>query len=77
MLIALFGQDVGVSEHEPERIVEPEPEVIEGEDELPRQPPQPLDPYTPGGGTARVAGLIAISAAAAIVLAVLLWAFLR
>jgi hypothetical protein len=77
MLIAGTGQEVGMSEREPERLVEPEPEVIEGEDELPRQPPQPLDPYTPGGGTARVAGLIAIAAAVALVLAVLLWAFLR
>jgi hypothetical protein len=32
---------------ERERIVEPEPPVLEGEDELPRQPSPPLDPYTP------------------------------
>jgi hypothetical protein len=30
-----------------ERIVEPEPPVLEGEDEVPRQPAPPLDPYTP------------------------------
>ena len=31
---------------EPE-IVEPEANVIAGEDEVPRQPAPPLDPYTP------------------------------
>jgi hypothetical protein len=37
-------------EGEPERLVQPEPEVLEGEDELPRQPAPPLDPYTPEPG---------------------------
>ena len=37
-------------EREPERLVQPEPEVLEGEDDLPRQPAPPLDPYTPEPG---------------------------
>ena len=39
-----------MSEREPERLVQPEPEVLEGEDDLPRQPAPPLDPYTPEPG---------------------------
>ena len=35
---------------ERERLVQPEPEVLEGEDDLPRQPAPPLDPYTPEPG---------------------------
>jgi hypothetical protein len=34
----------------PEREVQQEPTVLEGEDELPRQPSPPLDPYTPEPG---------------------------
>jgi hypothetical protein len=31
-----------------ERIVQPDPgEVLQGDDEIPRQPAPPLDPYTP------------------------------
>ena len=30
-----------------EREVQHEPQVLEGDDELPRQPAPPLDPYTP------------------------------
>jgi hypothetical protein len=33
-----------------EREVQREPEVLEGEDELPRQPAPPVDPYTPDTG---------------------------
>lgn len=33
-----------------EREVQHEPQVIEGDDELPRQPASPLDPYTPEPG---------------------------
>jgi hypothetical protein len=33
-----------------EREVQHEPQVLEGEDELPRQPASPLDPYTPEPG---------------------------
>jgi hypothetical protein len=32
---------------ERERQVQDEPQVLEGEDEIPRQPSPPLDPYTP------------------------------
>jgi len=33
-----------------EREVQHDPQVLEGEDELPRQPAPPLDPYTPEPG---------------------------
>ena len=33
-----------------EREVQHEPQVIEGEDEIPRQPSMPKDPYTPEPG---------------------------
>ena len=36
--------------HMSEREVQHEPQVLEGEDELPRQPASPLDPYTPAPG---------------------------
>ena len=39
-----------MSDHERDEIVEPEAGVIEGEDEVPRQPAPPLDPYTPEPG---------------------------
>jgi hypothetical protein len=39
-----------MSDREREEIVEPEAGVIEGEDEVPRQPAPPLDPYTPEPG---------------------------
>jgi hypothetical protein len=42
----------GVSD-EREREVQHEPPVLEGEDELPRQPAPPLDPYTPEPGPGR------------------------
>jgi hypothetical protein len=35
-----------VSDHE----VQHEPQVLEGEDELPRQPAPPVDPFTPEPG---------------------------
>ena len=37
---------------EREREVQHEPQVLEGEDELPRQPAPPRDPYTPEPGPA-------------------------
>jgi hypothetical protein len=40
-----------VSEREHE--VQHEPQVLEGEDDLPRQPAPPLDPYTPEPGPGR------------------------
>jgi hypothetical protein len=36
-----------------EREVQHDPVVLEGEDELPRQPAPPLDPFTPEPGPAR------------------------
>ena len=33
-----------------EREVQHDPQVLEGEDELPRQPSGPVDPYTPEPG---------------------------
>ena len=33
-----------------EREVQRDPEVLEGDDELPRQPAPPVDPYTPEPG---------------------------
>ena len=33
-----------------EREVQHDPQVLEGDDELPRQPASPLDPYTPEPG---------------------------
>jgi hypothetical protein len=48
---ALMLLSAGVNEDR-ERIVQPENpgEVIAGEDEIPRQPAPPLDPYTPEPG---------------------------
>ena len=39
-----------MSENDRERIVDTDPEVIEGEDDIPREPAAPLDPYTPEPG---------------------------
>jgi hypothetical protein len=39
-----------MSDNEREHIVDPEAGVLEGEDEVPRQPAPPLDPYTPEPG---------------------------
>ncbi len=36
-----------MSTREPERVVDRNPTVLEGEDEVPREPPPPVDPYTP------------------------------
>jgi hypothetical protein len=36
--------------NEREHEVQHEPQVLEGEDEIPRQPAPPLDPYTPEPG---------------------------
>jgi hypothetical protein len=52
-----------VSEREHE--VQHEPQVLEGEDDLPRQPAPPLDPYTPepgpGPGERRAFGVMRIA----------------
>ncbi len=38
-------------ENEPrERLVDINPEVLEGDDDIPREPAPPLDPYTPEPG---------------------------
>jgi hypothetical protein len=39
-----------MSDNQHERIVDTDPEILEGEDEIPREPPPPLDPYTPEPG---------------------------
>jgi hypothetical protein len=39
-----------VSENDRERLVDTDPEVLQGEDEIPREPAPPLDPYTPEPG---------------------------
>jgi hypothetical protein len=70
-----------VDPNEP-RVEQPEPAVLTGEDEVPRQPSPPLDPYTPAPHPARGErrvwarmrlALIPI----AIVVAVIIWAALR
>jgi hypothetical protein len=39
-----------MSENDREHLVDTDPEVIEGEDEIPREPAPTLDPYTPEPG---------------------------
>jgi hypothetical protein len=39
-----------MGEDDRERLVDTEPEVLKGEDEIPREPAPPLDPYTPEPG---------------------------
>jgi hypothetical protein len=39
-----------VTDDERERLVQPDPEVLEGEDELPRQPSSQRDPFVPEPG---------------------------
>ncbi len=39
-----------MSEHDQERIVDAQPPVLTGDDDIPRQPAPPLDPYTPEPG---------------------------
>ncbi len=65
-----------------EREVQHEPQVLEGEDELPRQPSPPLDPYTPepgpGRGEARAFKVLRLSwIAVAILIAILVYAAVR
>jgi hypothetical protein len=65
-----------------ERLVQPDPAVIEGEDEPTRQPAPPLDPYTPepgpGPGERRAFRALWLAiAVVAIVVAVVLYAALR
>jgi hypothetical protein len=67
---------------EPEREVQHDPQVLAGDDELPRQPAPPRDPYTPEPGPApgerkafaamRWAWLVVL-----VVVAVVIWAAVR
>jgi hypothetical protein len=76
MLLTVQNADVT------EREVQHDPQVLEGEDELPRQPAPPLDPYTPepgpGPGERRAFGVMRLAwIAVAIVVAIVLIALLR
>jgi hypothetical protein len=66
-----------------EREVQHDPQVLEGEDELPRQPSSPLDPFTPEPGPApgeekawKVMRLAWVPIAIAVV-AIVIWAIVR
>jgi hypothetical protein len=73
MLVRL-GADAGGIRADVEREVQHEPQVIEGEDEIPHQPAD-RDEYTPGtaSGMAR-AGLWVALGLFLVVLAVVIWA---
>jgi hypothetical protein len=65
-----------------EREVQHDPQVLEGEDELPRQPSPPLDPYTPEpgprAGEGRAFRVLALAfVALAVVAAIIVWAAVR
>jgi hypothetical protein len=65
-----------------EREVQHDPQVIQGEDELPRQPAPPLDPFTPepgpGPGERRAFSVMRLAwIAVAIVVAIVLIALVR
>jgi hypothetical protein len=65
-----------------ERPIQDDPVVLEGEDELPRQPAPPLDPYTPepGPGRGERRPFLVLSATVivlTVVLALVLWAAVR
>lgn len=68
----------GVSERE----VQHNPQVLEGEDELPRQPAPPVDPYTPepgpGPGERRAFRVMRLAwIVIAIVVAIVIYAAIR
>jgi hypothetical protein len=76
MLLTVQNEDVT------EREVQHDPQVLEGEDELPRQPAPPTDPYTPepgpGPGERRAFGVMRLAwIAIAITVAIVLIALLR
>ena len=66
-----------------EREVQHEPQVLEGEDDVPRQPAPPLDPYTPepgpGPGERRAFGVmrLAVVAVLLVVAIIVIAAILR
>jgi hypothetical protein len=65
-----------------EREVQHDPQVLEGEDELPRQPAPPLDPFTPepgpGPGERRAFGVMRLAwIVVGIVIVIVLYAALR
>lgn len=65
-----------------EREVQRDPQVLEGDDELPRQPAPPVDPYTPepgpGRGEKRAFHVLRLSwIVVAIVVAIVVYAALR
>ena len=71
-----------MSERTPEEEYSREPFVLEGEDDLPRQPSPPLDPYTPEPGPrpgeARAFRVMRLAwIPVLIALALVLWAALR
>lgn len=83
MLLAWFGTSRRVHKTSvSEREVQHEPQVLEGEDELPRQPSPPKDPFTPepgpGPGERRAFGVMRLAwIVVAIVVAIVLIALLR
>lgn len=65
-----------------ERPIQDEPLVLEGEDELPRQPSPPVDPYTPepGPGPGERRPFMILSATVivlVVIFALVLWAAVR
>ena len=71
-----------MTERDREQYVEPEAQVIAGEDDLPRQPSPPLDPYTPEPrarpGERRAFRVMRWAwLAVAIAIAIVVWAALR
>ncbi len=71
-----------MTERPTEREVQHDPQVLEGDDELPRQPSPPLDPFTPepgpGPGERRAFRVMRLAwIALAIVVAIVLVALFR
>jgi hypothetical protein len=65
-----------------EREIQHDPQVLEGDDELPRQPSPPLDPFTPepgpGPGERRAFGIMRLAwIVVGIVIVIVLYAALR
>jgi hypothetical protein len=65
-----------------EREIQHDPQVLEGEDEVPRQPASPLDPYTPepgpGRGERRAFGVLRVAVIVIVIgVAILIYAALR